>query len=162
MPDLMAQAAQPSLVELPVWVPSDRTAEFYQMIGRWLQGHETQPSPVAAVPAQQAQPIQPWGQDKDQDRQLAESLWEEFSPAARRVFAVIWKHGSVGANTVAREAGLASIHELAGVFNWPARQCAAAGRLLPCTHSPRRMGAETVYTMDGNARSAFSGPVGRV
>jgi hypothetical protein len=144
-------------MELTVFVPDDRVAEFYVLHGRFLASDpgtlgSQQPGPRQIETMQVViNETAPWGIG-DEDR--AASIYRRLTPSARKIWDLWIDHPDrrFSPDELAALADLASPHVLAGTLAWPGRYCYSAGRELPFHWSSEH----NAYWMDGHVAAVWA------
>jgi len=108
--------------EVKVLVPSERVADFYAMVAKWLvEPPEEDPAMV----------IEPWAAD-DLDR--AETVWRKMSKSARALFSLLMENpgARISGEQIAQDLNIANGRSgVAGVLAWPGRYSYKVGRKFP-------------------------------
>lgn len=145
-----------STTNVTVPVPNDRTAEFYQFFGLWLEG-DTKPL-EGGLERRTENGLQSvdqsgrfnWGENQEKDLADATALWQLYPKRARAVFGLLmerpgeWVTADEIAKTLNLSHGGASV---AGVLGAPGRHGAKYNRGLPSRWRPWSEDAPAAYMM---------------
>ena len=113
-------------VDVTVSIPDDRVAEFYTMLGAWLD-------PQQRATLDEQHELMPWGSHAEMDARDAKSIWPQLTTTARELLGVLMEApgqrltGEDLATRLGRGDRLNS-HGVAGTLTWPTRRCAEHGR----------------------------------
>ncbi|MCU1492462.1 MAG: hypothetical protein JWO62_226 [Acidimicrobiaceae bacterium] len=124
-------------------VPTERVAEFYTMVGRWLSG-EMPPTQEQAVRFA----VEPWG-TTHHDKKVAVQVLNRLTAPAKRMFEVLSSEPGkpIEAEELARLADIPNgRYGIAGALAWPTRRFAEMERPLPVESDQRPEG--TVYWIE--------------
>jgi hypothetical protein len=135
------------LQEIKVLVPTERIAQFYAMVARWLEGPADEETVVSGR--------KPWSDD---DLPLAEEVWGRMNQWSRELFAVFMD--SPG-QRVSGEQLAEDLHYkngkygIVGVMGWPGRYCRAVGRAFPVQWEEGPAGKSGNYWMTPKVAALF-------
>ena len=133
------------MVEVTVQVPPDRVAEFYRMVGDWLQATQSEPPPKPK------QDREKWTAD---DFEAALQLWRVLPLNSRRLLDVLVDEGDLDGASIVQRLGLHDVSKLVGVHGWAGRIASDLGKTSPIKTKPTEEG--TVWSLDPALRELFS------
>lgn len=148
--------SEEQLQEVSVLVPTERVAQFYEMVGRWLAG----PADKEAVVAGERPPVaagkRPLWTSGDLD--LAKEVWGHMNEWGRELFTVLMDNPEqrFSGQQLAEDLHLTyGKYGLAGVMAWPGRYCKAVGRRFALQWEAGPVGKSGNYWMTSEVAALF-------
>ena len=111
--------------DITIPVPSDRVAEFYQLVGAWMETPRGGPAAAGAAADETASDIPL----SEQDLSAAVTWWKSLKPREREIFG-LWVDASpkmLSAKVIVETMKLKGPRDIPGILSWPSRKGTKAG-----------------------------------